>query len=170
MLPKEAVLGVFAYTDDLVDGVRRVRQKGYEVAHVFSPVRIEEIDAIRGRHGSPVPFLTLIGGVLGGVMLVTLAVHSHLSFKLITGAKPILPVVPWVIVCFEGIILLSVVFSVVTWILKGRLPRFRPPVGYDPRFSDDLFGALVLCTGMTRGDISDLLTDAGAMEVRHVSW
>ena len=96
--------------------------------------------------------------------------YAHLSFRLITGAKPVLPFVPWVVVCFEGTVLLSVVFSVIAWIIKGRLPRIRRPVGYDPRFSGERFGMLVDCSPANRDEIRRLLADAGAEEVRDVIW
>ena len=98
-----------------------------------------------------------------------LAVYAHLSFKLITSGKPIMPPIPFVVPFFEGMVLLAVIFAVVSWVLKGRLPRVRLPAAYDPRFSEDRFGILVAYRDGEREDISKLLKDAGAEEVRDVS-
>jgi hypothetical protein len=92
---------------------------------------------------------------------------------LITSGKPILPAVPWVIVLFEGTVLLAAICSVIAWIVKGGLPRVRyqrgQSAGYDPRFSGDRFGILVACTDRERDQIIRILQEAGAEEVRDVT-
>jgi hypothetical protein len=100
---------------------------------------------------------------------VGLAVYAHLSFKLITSGKPIIPPVPFVVPFFEGMVLLAVIFAVIAWVLKGRLPRVHLPAAYDPRFSEDRFGVLVAYRDGEREEISKLMKDAGAEEVRDVS-
>ena len=166
---EESVVGVFAGADDLLRGIKMAGESGYEVRRVFSPIRLEGIEEIKKERRSPVPFFTLVGGIAGGVNLVALAVYAHLSFRLITGSKPVLPVVPWVVVCFEGTVLLAVIVSVCAWILKGGLPRVRPPAGYDPRFSGEQFGLVVAGLPQDRDALSRLLEEAGASEVRRVN-
>ena len=173
MASDRGVLGVFAYVDDLLNGLRRLKERNFEIRSVFSPLRLRDIQEVLGTKPSIVRLITLIGGILGGTSLVGLAVYSHLSFKLITGGKPILPAVPWVIVLFEGTVLLAAIFSVIAWIFKGGLPRVRyqrgQSAGYDPRFSGDRFGILVSCTDMERDQIIKILQEAGAEEVRDVT-
>jgi len=122
---------------------------------------------------SIVRIITLLGGILGGISLVGLGVYAHLSFKLITGGKPILPAVPWVIVLFEGTVLAAAISSVIAWIVIGRLPRIHYPKRavrrYDPRFSEDRFGIFVSCTETQSGPIKKILQEAGAEEVRDVA-
>jgi hypothetical protein len=167
------VLGVFAYVDDLLNGLRRLKERNFEIRSVFSPLRLGDIQEILGTRPSIVRWITLIGGILGGTSLVGLAVYAHLSFNLITSGKPILPAVPWVIVLFEGTVLLAAIFSVIAWIIKGGLPRVHyqsgQSAGYDPRFSEDRFGILVSCTDMERDQIIKILQEAGAEEVRDVA-
>ncbi len=83
-----------------------------------------------------------------------------------------LPAVPWVIVLFEGTVLLAAISSVIAWIVMGGLPRIRyksgQSAGYDPRFSEDRFGILVSCTDGARPDHGNP-QEAGAEEVRDVA-
>ncbi len=173
MANDRGVLGVFAYVDDLLSGLRRLKEGNFAIRSVFSPLRLRDIQEILGTKPSVVRLITLIGGILGGTSLVGLAVYAHLSFNLITSGKPILPAVPWVIVLFEGTVLLAAIFSVIAWIFKGGLPRVRyqsgQSAGYDPRFSGDRFGILVSCTDMERDQIIKILQEAGAEEVRDVT-
>ena len=164
-----ALLGVFPYLDDLLAILRRLKGAEYKVLSVFSPIHFSEIQEIMGYKPSVVRYLALAGGILGGTSLVGLAVYAHLSFKLITSGKPIIPPVPFVVPFFEGMVLLAVIFSVVAWILKGRLPRVRLPAAYDPRFSEDRFGVLVAYRDGERDELLKLMKDAGAEEVRDVN-
>jgi len=164
-----ALLGIFPYLDDLLAALRHAKKEGFKILTVFSPIHFSEIQQILGHKPSTVRYLCLAGGILGGVSLVSLAVYAHLSFRLVTGGKPILAWVPFVVVFFEGTVLLAVIFAVAAWILKGRLPRVRLHAAYDPRFSEDRFGILVGYQGEEREAIRELLMEAGAEEIRDVA-
>ena len=168
MAPDPALLGIFPYLDDLLAALRRAKKEGFRILTVFSPIHFSEIQEILGHKPSVVRYLCLGGGILGGVSLVGLAVYAHLSFRLVTGGKPILAWIPLVVVFFEGTVLLAVIFAVAAWILKGRLPRVRSNPAYDPRFSEDRFGILVGYQREEREAIRELLAEAGAEEIRDV--
>jgi molybdopterin-containing oxidoreductase family membrane subunit len=164
-----ALLGIFPYLDDLLSALRQVKKEGFKIFTVFSPIHFSEIQEILGHKPSTVRYFCLAGGILGGMSLVGLAVYAHLSFRLVTGGKPVLAWIPFVVVFFEGTILLAVIFAVAAWILKGRLPRVRSNPAYDPRFSEDRFGILVGYQGEEREAILNLLRNAGAEEIRDVA-
>jgi hypothetical protein len=163
------LLGIFPYLDDLLDCLKKLKKAQFKVLTVFSPIHFSEIQEIMGHRTSIVRYITLAGGILGGISLVGLAVYAHLSFKLITSGKPVLPPIPFVVPFFEGTVLLAVIFAVVSWVLKGRLPRVHLPSAYDPRFSEDRFGIVVAYKDGEHDIILKLLKDAGAEEVRDVS-
>jgi hypothetical protein len=169
MAHDSALLGIFPYLDDLLAALRQAKKEGFKILTVFSPIHFSEIQEILGHKPSMVRYLCLAGGILGGVSLVSLAVYAHLSFRLVTSGKPILAWVPFVIVFFEGTVLLAVIFAVAAWILKGRLPRVRLHAAYDPRFSEDRFGILVGYQEEEREAIRELLMEAGAEEIRDVA-
>jgi hypothetical protein len=164
-----ALLGIFPNLDDLLAALRKLKEAELKILTVFSPIHFSEIQEIVGHKPSTIRYLTLAGGILGGTSLVALAVYAHLSFKLITGGKPVIPPLPFVVPFFEGTILLAVIFAVAAWVLKGRLPRIHLPGAYDPRFSEDRFGILVAYEDRERDIILKLLNEAGAEEVRDVS-
>ena len=164
-----ALLGVFPDLDELLAALRKLKETEHKILTVFSPIHFSEIQEIIGHKPSTVRYLALAGGILGGTSLVGLAVYAHLSFRLITGGKPIFPPVPFVVPFFEGMVLLAVIFAVIAWVLKGRLPRVHLPAAYDPRFSEDRFGVLVAFRDGYRDQVHKLMKDAGAEEVRDVS-
>ncbi len=164
-----ALLGIFPYLDDVLAALRRLKEAETKILTVFSPINFSEIQEIVGHKPSAVRYLTLAGGILGGTSLVGLAIYAHSSFRLLTGGKPILPPIPFVVVFFEGMILLAVIFTIAAWVLKGRLPRVHLPEAYDPRFSEDRFGILVAYTDGQRDSLQKILKEAGAEEVRDVA-
>ncbi|HUJ89088.1 MAG TPA: DUF3341 domain-containing protein [Syntrophorhabdales bacterium] len=170
MYAKQGIRAVFVYVDDLLEALRGLKARAARIEAVYSPLRLREIDEVLGKKPSVVRFITLLGGVLGGISLVSLAVYAHMSFHLVTSGKPVFPRVPWVIVCFEGVILLAVIFSVCAWVLKGRLPRVRLGVAYDARFSGDRFGVVVSCAEAEKEEVRRLFETAGAEEISDVSW
>ncbi len=164
-----ALLGIFPHLDDLLGALRQVKKEGFKIFTVFSPIHFSEVQEVLGHKPSMVRYLCLAGGILGGISLVCLAVYAHLSFRLITSGKPVLAWIPFVVVFFEGTVLFAVIFAVAAWVLKGRLPRVRLNLAYDPRFSEDRFGILVGYKGEQREVIMKLLTEAGAEEIRDVA-
>ncbi len=166
---QQRLLGIYSYVDDVVAVIKELRRKKIRIDAVFSPTRSREMQEALGSGWSPVALFTLIGGICGGVGLIALAVYAHLSFHLITWGKPVIPAVPWVIVCFEGIILFSVLFSFVAWIFLGRLPVPLLPTGYDEIFSGDKFGIIVPFSNEDETEIRAILMGGKAEEVRQVS-
>ncbi len=170
MQAKLGLVAVFVYVDDLLGALQRLKEHSVHVESVYSPLRLPQLEEVLGKKPSIVRLITLIGGILGGISLVSLAVYAHMSFHLMTSGKPVFPRVPWVIVCFEGVILLSVIFSVCAWVLKGRLPRARLTAAYDARFSSDRFGVVVSCAETEKEEVRRLFETAGAEEVSNVTW
>ncbi|MGD0230212.1 MAG: quinol:electron acceptor oxidoreductase subunit ActD [Syntrophorhabdales bacterium] len=168
-MKNDALVGTFVYVDDFLSCLTALTQKKYEIASAFSPVRLPEMQEILTSRPSPTRTFALVGGILGGVGLLTLATIAHLSFKLIVWGKPVLPWVPWVVVAFEGTILGCALFSFVSWVFTAGLPQPTTDFGYDPGFSGHRFGLVVPVTGENRGEIENILKEKGAEEVRHVA-
>lgn len=78
------------------------------------------------------------------------------------GGKPVVALVPFVIVGFEFTILFAVFGNILGLISQARLPRFDPSPGYDPGFSGDRFGVLVSCAAGEKNKLAEFLKDQGA--------
>ncbi len=165
---KLKVLGIFSYLDSLVVALNSFDQAGLKIHTVFSPVFHHEIQEALRLRPSPVRYFTLAGGLLGVIAGLSLASYAHLQWNFITGGKPVLAWVPFVVVGFEFAILLGVLFTLVGMLLQTRMPRLRIPGPYDPRFTEDCFGIFISCAENERDKAFHLLQEAGAEEVRQV--
>jgi hypothetical protein len=144
------ILGIFPYFDDLLKTLKDLKASGFSVRDVYSPFPRPEIRKALGQKPSPVRFFTLLGGSLGAAAGIGLASYAHLQWAFVTGGKPVLAWIPFVVVGFEFTILFGVLFTLGSFLLAGRMPNLRLPGHYDPRFSEDRFGVFVACAGGER--------------------
>jgi hypothetical protein len=168
MPPTETVVGVFAHIDTTVKALEELRAKGYHNLEVYTPAPIHEIEDVmeRDRPVSRVRLFTLIGGLTGTASGFILTIWSAMQWGLVTGGKPIASIPPFVVIAFELTILFGGLSTVLGMVLLGRLPRLRPTAAYDPRFSNDRFGVAVRCASGRGHSVIEILTAAGAEEIR----
>jgi hypothetical protein len=90
-----------------------------------------KIDDSRAHRKSRVPVYTILGGVLGGTLVYSLAVTTSHAFPLYTGQMSLTPALPIGVVTYEGIALGAVLAAFLSTLFEGGvLRRFRPtPLG-----------------------------------------
>jgi hypothetical protein len=159
------IQAIYQYPDDLLAGLRGLKEAGIEIMAVHTPVANHEIAAFMKEKPSPIRFFTLFGGTLGVLTGFGLSIYTAWQWKFIVGGKPPIAPAPYVIEGFEFCILFSVLFNLAGFLLLTRLPRRKLPAYYDPRVSEDRFSVLVSCTTAQCGKINKLLREAGAEEV-----
>ena len=162
------ILGVFPFADDLLKALEELKASGVPIHTVFSPIPRSEIQKILGERPSPVRFFTLLGGSLGLATGISLASYAHLKWEFVTGGKPVLAWIPFVVVGFEFTILFGVLFTLASLLFKSGLPKLRLPDQYDPRFSGDRFGVFVSGSGGGKEMARMIFQKNGAEEVRDV--
>jgi hypothetical protein len=162
------VLGVFAHVDTTLQAIRELRAKGFKDLTVYTPVPLEDIEheVERVRPLSKVRLFTLIGGLTGTATGFFITIWSSLKWSLITGGKAPVSLPPFIVIAFELTILLGGLSTVLAILVLGRLPRLRPSVTYDPRFTLDRLGVAVSCPVEKAEAVKALLSASGAEEVR----
>lgn len=162
------VLGVFAHVDTTLDAIRKLRAKGFSELTVYTPVPVEEIEEEieKVRPLSAVRLFTLLGALTGTATGFFLTIWSSMKWELVTGGKDPVSYPPFIIIAFELTILFGGLATVIAMLLLGKLPKTKPSLTYDPRFTLDRFGVAVACPPETAEQVRSLLTGAGAEEVR----
>ena len=164
----KGMLGLYSDPDDVLQAMSVLKQENFSIHSVLSPVPHHEIAAALQLKPSPVRYFTFFGGVIGGLSLLALAIYAHLRWNFITGGKPVIAWIPFVVIAFEGCILLGVISTLLGMMIKNRMPRLGLPTYYDPRFTEDRFGLLVSCQEEDEEKVSRLLNESGAEEIRQV--
>jgi len=169
MNDRRKLVGVFQSLDATLSALRALRESGFSATKVYSPARNEEITNLMESKPSPVRYFTLAGGITGILFGYGLATFAALKWGFIVSGKPPVVFVPYVIVSFEFCILFAVFATLIGIAVHTRLPRFRLPPEYDPRFSRDHYGVVVSSVEGEGPRIREMLLQAGATEVREVA-
>jgi len=117
MSENKKILAIYSYMDLLIDTIKELRSKGFEDIRAFSPVPSHEIeDALdKGYEPSKVKYFTLCGAILGACVGAAFTVLTSLDWPIVTSAKPIVSVPPYMIIIFECMILIGKSFGAINF-------------------------------------------------------
>ena len=165
-MPSERhIMGLFKNEDTVVSAINELKESSYQFVRVNTPIPSHKImDALKLKK-SKVGWFTLCGGILGFISGFALAIFTATRWDLIVGGKPIIAIVPFVVVGFEATILGAVFGNVLGLLTQTRLPSYRWFKHYDPRCSGEHFGVLAACEAQQEDGLKDFFTNQGA-EVR----
>ena len=168
MSDSRKILAIYSYMDLLIDTIKELRSKGFEDIRAFSPVPSHEIeDALdRGYEPSKVKYFTLCGAILGACVGAAFTVLTSLDWPIVTSAKPIVSVPPYMIIIFECMILIGGLSTFLGLIINSRLRKNVDPIHYDERFSNDKFGILVTVDSDDFEQVEHILRDFGSEELK----
>ncbi len=167
-MKKVSLVGIYAHVDELLDVINRVKEKKPDKMVVYSPIPIHEVqDALKTKR-SPVRYFTLAGAFTGFFGGFALSIWSSMKWNLITGGKPVVTIVPFVVIAFELTILLGAIATIVGLIIMNQFPNYRIANTYEPAFSRDKFGLAVQIKDTEKKAYEELfqLTGAEAINVR----
>jgi len=159
------IMGLFKDEDQVVDTINKLKQSTYKFIRVNTPIPSHKImDALKLKK-SKVGWFTLGGGVFGFLGGFALAIYTATQWNLIVSGKPIVAIIPFIVVGFEATILGAVFGNVLGLLTQGRLPNYKGLKHYDRRCSGEHFGVLASCQAEQEDGLMDFLQKQGG-EVR----
>jgi molybdopterin-containing oxidoreductase family membrane subunit len=145
MPPERYIMGLFKDEDQVVAAINDLKQSSYKFIRVNIPFPSHKImDALKLKK-SMVGWFTLGGGIFGFFGGFALAIYTATQWGLMVSGKPIVAIVPFVVVGFEATILCAIFGNILGLLTQGRLPSFKGLKYYDPRCSGEHFGVLASC-------------------------
>jgi hypothetical protein len=165
MGPERFLMGLFKDEDQVVAAVNDLKASSYTFHRVNSPFPSHKIMDALNLKKSMVGWFTLAGGIIGLVGGFALAVFTAVQWDLIVSGKPIIAIVPFVIVGFEATILFAVFGNILGLLTQTRLPSYKLMQYYDPRCSGEYFGVLASCESNQENELNEFFRKQGA-EVR----
>jgi hypothetical protein len=161
MEPKRYIMGLFKDEDQVVSAVDELKKSTYKFHRVNSPFPSHKIMAALKLKKSMVGWFTLAGGIIGFVAGFSLAIFTSVQWELIVGGKPVIALIPFVIVGFEGTILLAVFGNIIGLLTQMRIPSDKWLKHYDSRCSGDHFGVLASCEPGQLDGLKDFFQQQG---------
>ena len=138
-MKRAPIFGLMAEFDsptDLLLAARKAYAEGYRRMDAYSPFPIEEVSEAIGFHRSGMPFVVLVGGLLGGIGGYLMQYWiSVLNYPINVGGRPLHSWPAFIVVTFEMTILGGAVFAVFGMLALNRLPMPYHPVFNVERFA-----------------------------------
>ena len=133
--PLYGVMAEFESPEALVDAARGAFARGFRRMDGYSPFPVDGLAEALGIHGSPVPLIVLIGGILGclgGFFLQYWA--AVIDYPINIGGRPLNSWPSFIPVTFEVTILLAALSAVFGVLALNGLPMPYHPVFNVERF------------------------------------
>ncbi|GMV06240.1 MAG: hypothetical protein AMXMBFR53_25160 [Gemmatimonadota bacterium] len=141
--PGHVLLASYDYLDSTVDAIEGLRKAGFKSLKAYAPYPEHHIEAALGYGQSPVRVFTLVGGLTGTATGFAFTTWTSMDWPLVVGGKPIVSIPAYVIIAFELTVLFGALSTIIGLFILSRLPDFKPPVIYDPEFSNGRYGVYV---------------------------
>ena len=155
------VMGLFKREDQVVEAIRDLKESSWPLHRTHSPIPSHKIQDALGLKDSRVGWFTLCGGIFGFFAGFALAIFTAVRWELIVSGKPVVALVPFVIVGFEFTVLFAIFGNLIGMAVLSRLPRLKNLENYDPRCSGEHYGILSSCSYEEKEALSALFTRNG---------
>ncbi len=160
-----AIISWFADDTRCAQAIEELRAAQVGDFNTFSPIPSHKIEHAIGRSKSPVRWLVLAGGISGVLSGLAITIGTTYEWRLNAGGKPLLSWPPFIIICFELMVLLGGIFGFFGVLTLSGVPTTAMAPGYDGRFGEDRFGIVVRCDEAEAARVESMLKESGAEEV-----
>lgn len=144
--PIYGLLAEFTDPSALLAAARKAHEQGYRHMDAYAPYPIEGLPEAVGMRGTWLPWITLLGGIVGGATGYGLQYYSAvISYPLNVGGRPLHSWPAFIPVTFELTILGAALFAVLGMLALNGLPMPYHPVFHVPQFTRATRDGFFLC-------------------------
>ncbi len=153
MTPKREIHGLmaeFLTAQEVLSATRRARQAGYRDMDAYTPYPVAGLAAELGMRRSSIPFLVLMGGLIGMAVGFFMQYFSMaINYKFNSGGRPYNSWPVFIPITFELLILVGAFAAFLGMLFLNGLPRPHHPVFNVPQFGRSSQDRFFLCIEAT---------------------
>jgi hypothetical protein len=128
------VMAEFASERAFLSAVEKLRKEGFLRVETFTPYRVEGLDESFPGRTSPVPWIMLFAGIIGGAGAYFMQWYACRDYPLNVGGRPLNSWPSYVPITFELTVLTAALVGVGAMLWLNGLPRLDHPAFADRRF------------------------------------
>ncbi len=160
-----AIISSFADDAQCAHAIEELRAAQVGDFNTFSPIPSHRIEHAIGRKKSPVRWIVLMGGISGILTGLAITIGTTYEWRLNAGGKPLLSWPPFIIICFELMVLFGGIFGFLGVLMLSGIPATEIAPGYNGRFGEDRFGIMVRCDEAEAARVESMMRESGAEEI-----
>ncbi len=163
MQPKTLLIATFSDVESLMAAVHEARKNNLRIYDVHAPFPIHGLDQAMGIRRTRLPWVTLLGGLLGLTIALTLQFYANvLDWPLNVGGKPDNSTLAFIPISFELTVLLAGLSSVAALFFRARLYPGKRESLVAEGVTNDTFALVVRSNELSEGrQIRELLVQSG---------
>jgi hypothetical protein len=174
MTAPRRILAEYAEHEQLLRALRQLRAEGYSHLEVYTPFPSEEIDDLVPGKRTPIGWLMLAGGMMGGGGAYLMQWYAAHDYAYNVGGRPLHSWPSFVPVTFELTVLFAALTGLLSLLWLTRLPRLDHAVFTVAEFrraSQDRFFVAVLTDDprLTRVGVEKLLLKTDPVSIQEVA-
>jgi hypothetical protein len=127
-------MAAFASEEAFLGALRSLRDAGYRRVDTFTPYAVEEAERLLPPVRTPIPWIMLAAGILGGGGAFFMQWYACRDYPLNVGGKPLDSWPAFVPVTFELTVLSAALAGVAGFLWLAGFPRLDHPAFSDGRF------------------------------------
>jgi hypothetical protein len=160
-----AIIASFADDQLCAGAIKGLREAAIGDFETFAPIPSHRIQHAIGLAKSPVRWVVLAGGIAGVLAGLAVTIGTTYEWRLNAGGKPLLSWPPFIIICFELMVLFGGICGFFGVLAFAGIPASRSKPHFKSRFTGDRFGVVVRCEEGEASRVESLLREKGADEV-----
>jgi hypothetical protein len=129
------LMAEFEHPEELLEAARRAHADGYRRMDAYTPIPVEGLSAALGHRRTRLPYLTLAGGIIGGLSGYALQYYaSVIDYPINVGGRPLHSWPAFMPITFETTVLGAALVTVFSILGLSGLPMPYHPVFNVPEF------------------------------------
>ena len=155
------IMGLFKDEDRAAAAVTALAESPFKLHQVHSPIPSHKLSHALKQKKSRLGWFTLAGGITGLITGFLLAVYCATQWNIIVSGKPVIAILPFVIVGFEFTILFAVFGNVIGMMTQMDLPNYDGLEIYDPKCTGEHFGVVASCDSSEQEGLKAIFSERG---------
>lgn len=165
------VTGYYHDEEDLIKGLRYMKETGFEIIDVLTPFPVHGLDKILKIERSKLSRIAFAAGAVGAVVGFGFQAWVFTkAYPINFGGKPFFAVPSFMPVTFELAVLFAAFALVIAFFVRSKLGPGAKTVIHDERITDDIFLVVVKVEDETAGkstrEVEQALIGAGAEGIK----